>query len=121
MIKKYLAAAVTAAAFFLMAHGSVALAQNTAALSDAEFNKFVSVNVELQKLIAQYEGAVKAAGEDAAQRAAVESELKEKSHQVLAKNEVTPERYREIYKIVDADPELRTKALLQIEQQGRKE
>ena len=37
MIKKYLAAAVTAAAFFLMAHGSVALAQNTAALSDAEF------------------------------------------------------------------------------------
>jgi hypothetical protein len=104
-----------------MALGPAALAQNTAALSDAEFNKFVSVNVELQKLIDEYEGALKAAAEDPAKRVTLESELKDKSHQVLAKNEVTPERYREIYKIVDADPELRTKALLEIEKQGRTE
>jgi hypothetical protein len=120
MTKKHIAAAATAAAILLLSFSSATLAQNQGALAEVEFGKFVTINVELHKLMEQYEPALNAANEDPGKRAALESELKSKTHEVLAKNEVTPERYREIYKIIDADPQLRTKAMLQIEEQRQK-
>ena len=105
----------------LLIFGSMAAAQTDGvALSDSDFATFVMVNVELQNVSDEYQAAFGKAGDDPAKRAALEQEVQNKSKDVLAKNNLTAERYREIYKKVDADPGLRTKALQQIQQERQK-
>jgi hypothetical protein len=105
----------------MLLSGSMAAAQNQGtALSDSDFTTFVIVNVELQKLGDEYQPAFNKAGEDPAKRAALEQEVQEKSKDVLAKNNLTPEGYRQIYKMVNADPALRAKALQLIQEEREK-
>lgn len=100
---------------------SMVLAQTQGApLSDSDFTTFVMVNVELQKLSDEYEAAFNRAGEDPGKRAALQQEVEEKTKDVLAKNNLTPDGYRQIYKAVNADPQLRAKALQLIEQERKK-
>jgi len=106
----------------LLVASSIAAAQNQdAKLTDGEFATFVTVNVDLQKLAEEYHPALNAAGEDAAKRAGLQQQLQKKTQDVLARNNLTPEAYRQIYETVNADPPLRTKALLAIEAGRQKE
>jgi hypothetical protein len=112
---------IVLAAFFSLAFGSVAPAQEQAAApSDGDFTTFVMVNVELQKLAEEYQPVFDKAGGDASKRAALEEELQGKSKEVLTKNNLTPEAYREIFKTVNSDPQLRAKALQMIQQERQK-
>jgi len=106
----------------LLVASSIAAAENQdAKLTDGEFATFVTVNVDLQKLAEEYHPALNAAGEDAAKRAGLQQQLQKKTQDVLARNNLTPEAYRQIYETVNADPQLRTKALLAIEAGRQKE
>jgi hypothetical protein len=105
----------------VLAFGSVAAAQKgEVAVTDGEFATFVTVNVDLQSLSDEYQAAFDKAGEDAAKRAALQREVQEKSRDVLARHNLTAERYREIFEVVNSDPALRTKALQQIQQEREK-
>jgi hypothetical protein len=102
----------------LLGWSPLAAAQNTAAaVSDSDFATFVMVNVELQKLSDEYQPALNQAGEEAGKRAALEQEMQKKAEEVLAKNNLTPDAYRQIYKTVNSDQELRAKALQMIQQE----
>lgn len=108
-------------AAFLLSLSSMAAAQNQgAAISDSDFSTFVMVNVELQNLSDEYQAALNRPGEDPAKRAALEQEVQKKTEDVLAKNNMTPDGYRQIYKSVNSDPELRAKALQLIQQERQK-
>jgi Domain of unknown function (DUF4168) len=105
----------------MLVFASIAAAQKDGvAVSDNDFATFVLVNVELQNVSDEFQAAFNQAGDDPAKRAALEQEVQVKSKDVLAKNNLTAERYREIYKTVNADPELRNKALQQIQQERQK-
>jgi hypothetical protein len=105
----------------LLGLSSMAAAQNqNAAVSDSDFGTFVMINVELQKLSEEYQPAFESAGGDAEKRAGLEQEVKRKTADVLAKNNMTPDGYRRIYKAVNSDPELRAKALQLIQQERHK-
>jgi hypothetical protein len=102
---------------------SITSAQSESApLNDGDFSRFITVNVELQKLAEQYEPVFSAQGEDDPEkRATLQRELETKTRDVLTKNNLTPEGYREIYNTVNADPQLRTKALLAIEERRKED
>jgi hypothetical protein len=102
---------------FLFTFGSIA---GAAQLSENDFRTFVLVNVELQNLSDEYGPAFDRSAGDAAKRAGLEREVQEKTLQVLAKNNLTPEAYRELYKTVNGDAELRAKALQAIQQERQK-
>jgi hypothetical protein len=105
-------------AVFLLVLGSMAAAQQQGtALDDREFATFVRINVELQDLSDEYQAAFEGAREDSGKRAALQQEIQEKSRDVLAKHDLTPDAYRQIYKTVNADPELRAKVLQAIQQE----
>jgi hypothetical protein len=100
---------------------SVAAAQETGTyISEGDFASFVVINLELQELADEYQQPFTDAGDDPAKRAELEQEVQEKTKSILAKNNLTPERYREIYRTVNADPQLRDKALQMIEQERQK-
>ena len=100
---------------------SVAAAQETGTyISEGDFASFVVINVELQELADEYQQPFTDAGDDPAKRAELEQEVQEKTKSILAKNNLKPERYREIYRTVNADPQLRDKALQMIEQERQK-
>jgi hypothetical protein len=106
---------------FLFTFGSMAGAQVQAAeLSESDFKTFVLVNVELQNLSDQYGPALDGSGDDAAKREGLQKEVQEKTLQVLAKNNLTPDAYQRLYKTVNGDPELRAKALQAIQQERQK-
>ncbi len=105
----------------MLVFASMAAAQNEgAALSDSDLALFVMINVELQKLAEEYQPALNEAGSDAAKRAALEQEIQKKAEVVLAKNNSTPDGYRQTYQIVNSNPELRAKALQLIQQEREK-
>jgi hypothetical protein len=108
------------AAFFLGLSSMTAAQNQGAAVSDGDLATFVTINVELQKLSAEYQPAFESAGADAGNRAALEQEVKKKTADVLAKNNMTPDTYRQIYKTVNSDPELRAKVLQLIQQERQK-
>jgi hypothetical protein len=89
-------------------------------ISEGDFATFVVVNVELQKLADEYQQAFTDAAEDPAKRAALEQQVQEKTKSILAKNNLTPDAYRQIYETVNSDPQLRAKALQWIERERQK-
>ena len=88
-------------------------------VSEGERRAFTKAYVQYQKIRQDYEPRLNNT-QDPEKRKQIQQEANSKIQAALAKQGLTPEAYNRIFKIVNADNELRKKALRLIEEERKK-
>jgi GTP1/Obg family GTP-binding protein len=99
---------------------STALAQgNSTQISDKELGAFAKAYAEIQQIRSQYEPSLQKT-KDAKESERLQQEANAKLKKTLDKQGLSVDRYNKIYAAVNANADLRRKALKLVEQERRK-
>ena len=114
-----LLAGVAAASSPDAAHGATVQREASAQISDRELRAFVSTYVETQNIRREYEPPIEKSSDPERTRRLHQSANQELK-QALARNNLTVERYNEIFAQVNRDASLREKVLRMVEEERKR-
>lgn len=118
-IVKNLQLAVVGVAFICGSSLAFAQANSRTQVSDQELTAFAKAYTEVQQIRSQYEPSLQKT-KDAKESARLQNEANTKLKKTLDKQGLSIDRYNKIYAAVNANEELRRKALKIVEQERKK-